>query len=177
MFENDAASEGLITVGDLRKRLKGADSRAVVHVCVDGISYAPVTDAKFEGPTQAEKDEGVIGVFLVMPDPSSELVQSLPGDPGVKPRLLGGELIEVPVKFSGTVRVYIPRDVPTAQRRSLAEKYALARILATTENPDAPEDDACDDFANDFELDEDKAGEMWDRVKDDGVGGQWSTNY
>lgn len=79
MFEHDAASEGLITVGDLRKRTKGVDSRAVVHVCVDGFTYAPLTDAKFEKPDHP--DEGQIGVFLVMPDPSSELVQSLPGDP------------------------------------------------------------------------------------------------
>jgi len=79
MFENDMASEGQLTVADLRKRTKGVDGRAVVCVCVDGFSYAPITDAKFDAPSEQEKAEGAIGVFLLMPDPSSELIQSLPG--------------------------------------------------------------------------------------------------
>jgi len=178
MFENDTASTGLITAGELRKRLKGVPAEAVVCACVDGFSYAPLTDAKFDAPTKAGKDEGEIGCFLVMPDPSSELIQSLPGSSWTRtePKQGPGVKVDVPVAFRGVVSVIVPHDVPTGQRRPLAEKFALARILATTENPDAPDDDACADFANDFKLDEDEASETWDKVYDNGVGGAWELN-
>jgi len=175
MFENDTASHGLITAGELRKRLKGVPSEAVVCACVDGFSYAPITDAKFDGPTPQGKAEGEIGVFLVMPDPSSELIRSLPSDPVPLPNMPGPhDTIAVKVLYSGVVEVQVPHTVPVGRRRPLAEKLALARIVATTDNPDAPEDRACEDYEEEHELSEEQAEAEWDSCRVDGCGGGWS---
>lgn len=79
----------------------------------------------------------------------------------------------IPVKFEGTVRVNVPSSVPVGQQRPLAEKYALARVLATTDNPDAPEEDACDEYRDSFNLSDDAAGQQWDASSTDGVSGSW----
>ena len=50
--------------------------------------------------------------------------------------------VMVPVSFTGMVEVEIPAAIPPERREMLAGKVSLARLLATTENPDAPEDDA-----------------------------------
>jgi hypothetical protein len=78
------------------------------------------------------------------------------------------------VQFSGLVKVVIPHDVPANQQRALAEKYALARIVATTDNPDGPEQDACDEYAEEFAVNENVAGNHWDRTYADGVSGLWT---
>jgi hypothetical protein len=55
------------------------------------------------------------------------------------------------------------------------EEIALARILATTDDPDAPEDDALADYAEECSAEaRSTAEEDWDRCKVRGVGGQWS---
>ena len=54
----------------------------------------------------------------------------------------------------------------------LAGKLALARILATTENPDAPEEDACEDYAEGCSA-KPTAEEDWECCKIEGVGGTW----
>lgn len=82
--------------------------------------------------------------------------------------------VVVPVSFSGTVEVEVPAELPQERRESLASKVALARVLATTENPDAPEDDACADYETEFGLDEATAERNWDACRTTGVGGQWS---
>ena len=82
--------------------------------------------------------------------------------------------VVVPVSFTGTVEVEVPAAVPEERRESLARKVALARILATTENPDAPEDDACEEYQVEFGLDEATAERNWDACKTTGVSGKWS---
>lgn len=84
-------------------------------------------------------------------------------------------IIDVPVVFNGVVKVEVPDTVPADQRQSLAEVYALSKVLATTNNPDAPDDYACNQYAEEFGLSEDVAGEHYDAVTDDGVVGDWTT--
>ena len=52
----------------------------------------------------------------------------------------------VEVEFTGTVEVSIPDHVNDHNANLLASKLALAKILATTENIDAPEDQACEEY-------------------------------
>jgi hypothetical protein len=82
--------------------------------------------------------------------------------------------VVVSVSFTGTVEVEVPAVVPQERRESLARKVALARLLATTENPDAPEDDACSEYEGEFGLDEATAGRDWDECVVAGASGQWS---
>jgi hypothetical protein len=82
--------------------------------------------------------------------------------------------VAVPVTFTGTVEVEVPADVPPERREALVRKFALARVLATTENPDAPEDDACGEYEKEFRLDGDAAGRDWDGCLTTGVSGGWS---
>jgi hypothetical protein len=82
--------------------------------------------------------------------------------------------VSVPVSFTGMVEVEVPDDVPQERREALARKVALARALATTENPDAPEDDACGEYEEEFGLDEATAGRDWDGCKATSVSGKWS---
>lgn len=84
--------------------------------------------------------------------------------------------VDISVEFSGTVSVQVPGHLPLADAKLLATKLALARILATTDNPDAPEDDAFADYANECsDRARTTAEDDWDRCKIQGVGGQWST--
>jgi hypothetical protein len=85
--------------------------------------------------------------------------------------------LDVPVLFSGVVSVQVPTDVSPGMRRPLAEKVALARILTTLENPDAPEADACAAFAESFDLTEEQAGEVWDRTEPVSVLGGWTITH
>jgi len=82
--------------------------------------------------------------------------------------------IVVPVAFTGTVEVEVPSGVPQGRREALARKVALARVLATTENPNAPEDDACAEYGEEFKLGEATAGRDWDGCVTTGVSGKWS---
>ena len=82
--------------------------------------------------------------------------------------------VMVPVSFTGTVEVEIPAAIPPERRESLARKVALARLLATTENPDAPEDDACAEYEEEFALNKMTAGRDWDWCETTGVSGKWS---
>jgi hypothetical protein len=82
--------------------------------------------------------------------------------------------IDVPVQFTGTVTVMVPDHLSTHDARLLANKLALARILATTDNPDAPEEDACEDYAQECSANA-TAEEDWDSCEIQGVGGKWIT--
>ena len=64
--------------------------------------------------------------------------------------------IDVHVNFIGEVRVVVPDHLSADDSSLLAEKLALARILATCDNPDAPEDDACCEYAE--ECSDSRAG-------------------
>jgi hypothetical protein len=82
--------------------------------------------------------------------------------------------VVVPVAFTGAVEVEVPTRVPAKRRCALARKVALARLLATTDNPDAPEEDACDEYRNEFKLGEATAGRDWDGCKTTGASGRWT---
>ena len=83
--------------------------------------------------------------------------------------------LDVPVQFSGVVTVKVPDHLSDADAKLLAGKVALTRILATCDNPDAPEDDACDDYADECSaLAQATAEQDWDQSEISGVGGQWS---
>ena len=82
--------------------------------------------------------------------------------------------IVVPVTFTGMVEVEVPATVPQERREALARKVALARMLATTDNPDAPEDNACGEYETEFGLDEATAARNWDGCRTTGVSGAWA---
>ena len=83
--------------------------------------------------------------------------------------------IDVSVQFTGVVTVAVPSHLSADDAKLLANKLALARILATTDNPDAPEEDACDDYAEECSAKaKATAEEDWDQCEIDGVGGSWS---
>jgi hypothetical protein len=84
--------------------------------------------------------------------------------------------VDVPVQFTGTVSVQVPDRLSTTDAKLLATKLALARILATTDNPDAPEDEAYEDYADKCSsLAWRTAQADWDRCEVSGVSGQWTT--
>ncbi len=62
-----------ITVDELRNALRNVPGNVVVCACIPEYPYAPIVEAKFEAPTNP--GEGEIGVFLLMPDPTSEAVR------------------------------------------------------------------------------------------------------
>ena len=84
--------------------------------------------------------------------------------------------VDISVQFTGTVSVQVPDRLSVDDATLLATKLALARILATTDNPDAPEDDAYDDYADECSAEAWKTAEAdWDRCEISGVSGQWTT--
>lgn len=85
-------------------------------------------------------------------------------------------VIDVPVQFTGSVSVQVSDRLSPDDAKLLATKLALARILATTDNPDAPDDDALTDYANEWpDLGQKTAEDDWDQCKINGVSGQWTT--
>ena len=54
--------------------------------------------------------------------------------------------VQVSVQFNGTVTVDVPDGLSEADAKLLAGKLALARILATCDNPDAPEEEAFTEY-------------------------------
>lgn len=82
--------------------------------------------------------------------------------------------VPVPVHFSGMVDVMVPVSVPENRRRILANSLATCRVVATTDNPDAPEDDACGEYAEQCNLEDETAEAEWDGCRTEGVSGQWT---
>ena len=82
--------------------------------------------------------------------------------------------VVVPVAFTGAVEVEVTTHVPAKAQCALARKVAIARLLATTENPNAPEEDACDEYRNEFKLGEATAGRDWDGCKTTAASGRWT---
>lgn len=80
--------------------------------------------------------------------------------------------IDVPIQFTGTVTILVPDHLSATDARLLANKLALARILATTDNPDAPVEDACGDYAEQCSA-KSTAEEDLDSCEVQGVGGKW----
>jgi hypothetical protein len=84
--------------------------------------------------------------------------------------------VNIPVQFTGTVSVQVPDHLSSNDAKLLATKIALARILATTNNPDAPEDDAISDYSEGCSHHARKTAEQdWDQSEVQGVSGSWIT--
>jgi hypothetical protein len=85
-------------------------------------------------------------------------------------------VVDVPVQFIGVVSVQVPDRLSPNDAKLLATKLALARIVATCDNPDTPEDDAYSDYADECSSIAWKTREAdWDRCEVSGVSGQWTT--
>jgi hypothetical protein len=85
------------------------------------------------------------------------------------------EMIDVRLSFTGTVSIRVPCSVPEERRSYLAGVYALAKALATMDNPDAPDEHAITDYANEFDLTETRAEKDYDRLTDaNGICGDWT---
>ncbi len=100
---------------------------------------------------------------------------------GVQTRRAVGFVAKVAIdrtaRITGTVTVMVPDHLGSADAKLLATKVALARILATCDNPDAPEDDALSNYADECSDQARKTAEQdWDQCEVQGVGGQWATN-
>jgi len=81
--------------------------------------------------------------------------------------------ITIPVRFQGTVEIELPKGLTKERREFLAKKIVLARIVATMDNPDAPEEDACWEYQEEFGLSDETAEKDWDATKTEGVAGSW----
>ena len=79
------------------------------------------------------------------------------------------EEVRVPVRFSGVVTVRVPQGIPEDFRRLAAENWALAQVLATLENPDAPQVEAYEQYLRDGG---EAVGSDWDRLTGS-VCGDW----
>jgi hypothetical protein len=84
--------------------------------------------------------------------------------------------IQVPVVFSGTVTVMVPSSMNEKDAKILAEKFALAKVFASINNPDSPDEDACEEFAEEAGISEETAGTLWDESSVWGTSGQWTVN-
>lgn len=84
------------------------------------------------------------------------------------------QVVTVELHFDGTADVEVPGHLSAKDAQLLASKIALARILATFENPDAPEEDALDEYAEEAGAKAAKTAEAdWDAAVTDGVSGSW----
>jgi hypothetical protein len=79
----------------------------------------------------------------------------------------------VRVQFTGQVELEIP-DALADRAADLAKLVALSRVLAKIDNPDAPDCDACDQYALECGLSEDEAETDWDSARVVGVNGTWT---
>jgi hypothetical protein len=78
----------------------------------------------------------------------------------------------VRLRFDGEVKVVVPDHLSDADADILAEKLALAKIVATTDNADGPEEDACDEYLD--EASGKATEEDWDASSCESIGGCWS---
>jgi hypothetical protein len=79
--------------------------------------------------------------------------------------------IDIKVAFTGVVRVVVPDDAYNPY--TLAEKLALCKVVASVENPDSPDDQACNEYAKEAGGLLIKAEEAWDASYVDGLSGVW----
>lgn len=81
--------------------------------------------------------------------------------------------IDVPVKFEGVVTVNTPDHLSEEDATRLAKKWAIAKIVAVTENDDGPEEECYDEYTDECS---DGAKETSDNDWEEctgGVGGEW----
>jgi len=77
----------------------------------------------------------------------------------------------VQVHFQGTVRVQVASHLDPQTRQQLAALKARALLLATVENPDAPEAEACEQFV----AETSGRAEDWDAAVVQDCSGHWET--
>ena len=78
--------------------------------------------------------------------------------------------ININVNFNGSIEVEVPETIKDKNLiKSLAEKKALCFILASLQNPDAPELEAFEDYKEDGGTESE-----WDETKLLGVNGVWN---
>jgi hypothetical protein len=83
--------------------------------------------------------------------------------------------VEVPLQFTGVVSVLVPGHLSSDDAKLLAEKAALCRILASCDNSDAPDEEACMDYIEECsDTAQATAEQDWDASRIIGVGGQWT---
>lgn len=77
----------------------------------------------------------------------------------------------IKVVFEGVIQVEVPDGTEASLAQKVAEDKALCFILASLENPDAPEMQAFDEF-------EEVGGseEIWDETKLIDVSGNWKVS-
>jgi hypothetical protein len=82
--------------------------------------------------------------------------------------------VKVGLVFEGFANVQVPAHLDRTDAQILALKIALARALATFENPDAPEEDALDEYADEASPKAQKTAEKdWDATLTEGLSGEW----
>jgi len=81
--------------------------------------------------------------------------------------------LRVGVSFVGTVDVYVPAELPAANKLVLARVMALSKVLATTDNPDSPDDEALEDYLLQCDVDESVAERHYDDSRVGDVSGSW----
>ena len=120
---------------------------------------------EFPCSTKADVLDQIAVILDDMHNPSSKLDQGSEHMPK----------LNIPVQFTGVVRVEVPNHLSRTDAKLLATKLALARILATTDNPDAPEDDVFSDYADECsDLAQETAEDDWDRSEVKSVSGSWT---
>lgn len=82
--------------------------------------------------------------------------------------------VDIQVRFDGTISVEVPDHLSESDAKLLARHVALSRLLATTDNPDAPEDAACEEYAERCDQPE-TAESDWDECGIYAVEGSWET--
>jgi hypothetical protein len=83
------------------------------------------------------------------------------------------EQIKVHVSFKGIVEIYVPETVPSSRRRALAERLALCRLVAVTDDPSTCEDVAWEKYGEAFDLNEEKATAEWCECNIENLSGDW----
>lgn len=85
------------------------------------------------------------------------------------------KIVSVPVQFNGTIDVSVNAGLHDEDAILLAEKIALSRVIAHTDNPDAPESDAFEEYCEECShAMKPHAERDWDSATVSGPGGMWS---
>jgi len=83
--------------------------------------------------------------------------------------------VKVPLRFDGVAKICLPAALSEIDQQILAERTALARVVATFENPDAPEEAAFEEYVNECSEEAKQTAERdWLNSEGQGLSGDWS---
>jgi hypothetical protein len=83
--------------------------------------------------------------------------------------------IDVKVQFDGVVTVEVPNYLSKEDAEKLARMWALSRIVATTDNPDAPDEGAFEDYTDECSNSALRTAEIdWNECVASSLGGVWT---